>query len=207
MGSVPPTEIARLMAATDIFFLPSKYEGIAQVLFEAMSAGLPVVSADVGGQRELVTEECGLLIAPCDPGSEAAQYSDILANLLSHPDQRQAMGRAGRERVESGFRLDKMGNRMTELLDQATGLHRTHPQPRPSPWIAQACVGEAVEAMRRMQPRGQVRNEAHTRSFGFSTHALLNRWLSPAYHWGVARGWSWLPAVGKRIRRLLLGSP
>jgi glycosyltransferase involved in cell wall biosynthesis len=51
------------MAATDIFFLPSQWEGIALTLFEAMAMQLVPVAADVGGQRELVTPDCGFLIS------------------------------------------------------------------------------------------------------------------------------------------------
>ena len=50
------------MSAADILLLLSQAEGVALVLFEAMSMGVVPVATDVGGQRELVTPECGRLV-------------------------------------------------------------------------------------------------------------------------------------------------
>ena len=74
-GMVSSQRIKELMNAADIFFLPSKWEGISLAIYEAMAIGLPVVSAEVGGQRELLTPECGVLIRP---GEESAAGTGIL---------------------------------------------------------------------------------------------------------------------------------
>jgi len=50
------------MAAADILLLPSVNEGLAIVLLEALAMELVPVAADVGGQRELLTPDCGFLI-------------------------------------------------------------------------------------------------------------------------------------------------
>jgi glycosyltransferase involved in cell wall biosynthesis len=119
LGGVSEQRIRELAAAADIFFLPSAWEGISLAIYEAMASGLPVVSADVGGQRELVTPECGFLIARSDAESEAEQYATILAELIRSPEQRAAMGRAGRERVLGHFRLDEMVDTMESLVGEA----------------------------------------------------------------------------------------
>ena len=62
LGALPNDDIRDLLAAADIFFLPSEWEGIALSVYEAMACGVPVVGADVSGQVELVTPECGVLI-------------------------------------------------------------------------------------------------------------------------------------------------
>ena len=62
LGGVPNEKMRDLLAAADIFFLPSRWEGIALAIYEAMSMGVAVVGAIVGGQAELVTPECGVLI-------------------------------------------------------------------------------------------------------------------------------------------------
>ena len=59
LGPQSPEQMRKLMAAADIFFLPSRWEGIALTIYEAMASGLAVVGADVGGQRELVTPALG----------------------------------------------------------------------------------------------------------------------------------------------------
>jgi glycosyltransferase involved in cell wall biosynthesis/SAM-dependent methyltransferase len=99
----------------DIFLLPSQWEGIALTLYEAMAMGLPVVASDVGGQRELVTEETGVLI-PLGVPDEIDRFVESLLHLIEHPDARQQMGKAGRERVRQHFPLSQMVEAITEHL-------------------------------------------------------------------------------------------
>lgn len=117
--SVPPTEMPAVYAASDVLFLSSEREGIALVMFEAMAAGLPVVGAAVGGQPELVTPECGVLIPPAADAEEVAAYSGILAELLADPQRRARMGAAGKARIMDHFSLKAMGERMTSLFERA----------------------------------------------------------------------------------------
>lgn len=114
LGKRSSEEIRELLAISDIFFLPSQHEGIALAIFEAMAMSVVVVSADVGGQRELVTPECGFLIEP--GGREEQKYTAILASLLEHPDRRRAVASLARQRVADHFRLDEMGRQMAEIL-------------------------------------------------------------------------------------------
>lgn len=116
LGGVPNQRIRMLMAGADILFLPSQWEGIALVLFEAMAAGLPIVGADVGGQKELVTPDCGILIARSDEESEAVHYAKLLAELIADPIRCKKMGNAGQQRIRQSFRLDQMGSRMDSLF-------------------------------------------------------------------------------------------
>ncbi|MCS7291970.1 MAG: glycosyltransferase [Gloeomargarita sp. SKYBB_i_bin120] len=61
LGSVSNERMKDLLAISDIFFLPSLQEGISLAIYEAMAMGVTPVGADVGGQRELVTADCGIL--------------------------------------------------------------------------------------------------------------------------------------------------
>ena len=63
LGSVPHTRWLEILAASDIFLMPSKYEGISIALLEAMAAGVVPVVAKVGGQEEIVDPGAGVLIA------------------------------------------------------------------------------------------------------------------------------------------------
>ena len=89
-----------LLAAADMFFLPSEWEGIALSVYEALACGVPVVGADVGGQRELVTLECGVLIDRGTEEDEARQYATVLARLLDEP---RSNGKAWANRGASVF--------------------------------------------------------------------------------------------------------
>ncbi len=111
-------DTAQLYRDADIFLLPATWEGIALTLYEAMAMGLPVVASDVGGQRELVTPEAGVLIPPGGPG-EIDRFVDALLPLLERPALRRQMGHAGRARVRAHFPLAAMLAAVTAHLVEA----------------------------------------------------------------------------------------
>lgn len=98
-------DISSILAATDIFVLPSLFEGLPNVILEAMASGLPVVATDVGGIPEVVENgKSGILIKPKDyPG-----LADTILDLLEKEDLRITMGRRGREIVEEKFNFERM---------------------------------------------------------------------------------------------------
>ena len=94
------TAMERQLPVRDIFVLPSYREGAPRVLLEAAACGLPVVTTDVPGCRDVVVEGVtGLLVPPRD--SQALARAII--KLLQNPELRRQMGRAGRQRVEANF--------------------------------------------------------------------------------------------------------
>jgi glycosyltransferase involved in cell wall biosynthesis len=89
-------DIPAILAASDVFVLPSYREGTPRVITEAMAAGLPVVATDIAGIPEQVVDgETGLLVPTGDPTAVA----DSLDELLSEPEQRDRFGKRARERV------------------------------------------------------------------------------------------------------------
>lgn len=116
-GALPLERVREIMAAGDILLLPSAREGIALALYEAMAMGLVPVVADVGGQRELVTPDCGVLIPPSR--NEAAAYIAALADLLRDPARRAAMSARACRRIVDHFRIDQFGERMEMLIRRA----------------------------------------------------------------------------------------
>jgi hypothetical protein len=107
------------MAACDLLLLPSRWEGIAVSIFEAMATGLVVVGAAVGGQRELLPPDCGLLLPVLDPQCQIQAYADTLATVLPVSERRRAMGARARVRVRAGFDLDGMVDRFSHAIDRA----------------------------------------------------------------------------------------
>lgn len=93
-------DIPRLLAASDVFLLTSISEGIPLTLLEAMAAGLPCVSTDVGGTGEVIVDgQTGFLA----PAKDAEALAARLAILADHAQQRAAMGVAGRLRSQELF--------------------------------------------------------------------------------------------------------
>jgi len=119
IGSVRTADMRDVMSACDLFFLPSRWEGIALSIFEAMAMGLVVVGADVGGQRELVTPDCGILLPVADEESQIKAYADTLTTLLCDVERRRAMGQRARARVREAFDIEGMVDAFTGALDRA----------------------------------------------------------------------------------------
>ncbi len=89
-------DVAALLAASDIFVLPSHFEGLPMSVIEAMLAGLPVVASDISGPREqVVAGRTGLLVPPADADALAC----ALSRLAADGGSRRRMGDAGRLRA------------------------------------------------------------------------------------------------------------
>jgi sugar transferase (PEP-CTERM/EpsH1 system associated) len=108
-------EIPRLLAALDILVLPSLWEGLPNVVLEAMAAGLPVVATAVGGTPELVVEgETGLLVPPRDP----ATLAEAIVTLLTDPELARRLGENGRQRVTTQFTIQQTVAQTESLYQQ-----------------------------------------------------------------------------------------
>ena len=102
-------DVADVLAAADIFTLPSHFEGLPMSVIEAMLTGLPVVATAIRGPREQVVDgETGLLVPP----ATVAPLAAALRRLVADPALRARMGAAGRARAVA-------------LYDEAAVLART----------------------------------------------------------------------------------
>lgn len=99
------SDIPEIMAACDVFTLPSFEEPFGLVFLEAMAMAKPVVAIDNGGTPEVVEHErSGLLSPPWDIPALAKNIS----TLIRDPELRARYGRAGRQRVEEHFSAQRM---------------------------------------------------------------------------------------------------
>lgn len=144
LGNVSHARVRELMQAADMLLLPSEREGIALTLFEAMAVGVVPIAADVGGQRELVTPACGVLVAR-DAPDEAGAYFEALLNLITDSERRAAMARAGRARVAAHFDSAQLVGQMQVLLDRAAALAADAPRPAVDPGVGLAVGTLAME--------------------------------------------------------------
>ena len=97
-------DVPAILAALDVFCLPSETEGMPMTVLEAMAAGLPVVASKVGGIPEVVEEgRTGIMVPPL----EVEVLSAALLALAGDPVRAREMGRAGRARLLKEFSLEQ----------------------------------------------------------------------------------------------------
>jgi glycosyltransferase involved in cell wall biosynthesis len=91
------TDISRLLAAADIHCQPNVgAEPFGLAFIEALSAGRPVVTTDLGGAREIVDDTCGILVPPGD----TARLAESLRRLIEDPGLRASLGARGPARTK-----------------------------------------------------------------------------------------------------------
>jgi glycosyltransferase involved in cell wall biosynthesis len=107
------SDVPRLLAAADVFALPSHFEGLPMSVIEAMLCGLPVIATDICGPREMVVQDgTGLLVPPAAVTPLAA----ALRALAQDPAGRARMGAAGRARALERYDEAKVVGRTLDLL-------------------------------------------------------------------------------------------
>ncbi|MDP1713482.1 MAG: glycosyltransferase [Anaerolineales bacterium] len=105
-------DIPQLLAASDLFVLPTLTEALPTVLAEAMAARLPIVASAVGGVPEMVIDgENGLLLPPSD--SEALATACI--SLMVDAERRKVMGEQGWQVVTEKFNIHAQVDKLKEL--------------------------------------------------------------------------------------------
>ena len=77
-------EVAKYMRQCDFFVLPSLWENLPCVLIEAMASGIPVIATDVGGVKEMINENVGLLIPPKNTKSLEKAIEYMLAGCTNY---------------------------------------------------------------------------------------------------------------------------
>ena len=105
-------DVPALIGRTDLVVFSSVWEGLSIVALEALAAGVPLVSTDVAGTRELLVTGAGLVVPHDDAALAAA-----IAELLSDPSRRREMGAAGRALHAERFSTARMSAAYRELYE------------------------------------------------------------------------------------------
>lgn len=118
-GRVSETDMSNMLHAADVFAMPCRtrgkgldVEGLGIVYLEAQAAGIPVIAGNSGGAPESVTAESGIVVDGWDP----QDIMRAVIQLLENADQRQLMGKQGREHVEQSWTWERMGLRLWDIL-------------------------------------------------------------------------------------------
>lgn len=117
-GELGQDAIQHRYATADVFCLPSLGEGLPVSLMEAMASELPVIASRIAGIPELVDHEVsGVLVPPGRPEAIAA----AIERLAAAPCLRREMGRAGRRKVVTDFRVDRSAERLWHVFSEILG--------------------------------------------------------------------------------------
>ncbi|CAG9620286.1 glycosyltransferase family 4 protein [Sutcliffiella rhizosphaerae] len=115
---VKPVDIPKLFAMSEVFVCSSQWqEPLARVHYEAMAAGLPIITSKRGGNPEVINEgKNGFVVEQFeDPES----YASLINSLLSDSNKRERLGRNGREKVEKEFSWNNVENNLMRVYNEA----------------------------------------------------------------------------------------
>jgi glycosyltransferase involved in cell wall biosynthesis len=105
-------DVPRMLAASDVFVLPTLTEALPTVLAEAMAARLPIVASRVGGIPEMIANgQNGILVQPEDLDA----LTRACNHLLDHPEKRADMGAEGWKIVRQKFSIDRQVDQLKQL--------------------------------------------------------------------------------------------
>ncbi|KAA0687400.1 glycosyltransferase [Neorhizobium sp. P12A] len=109
------TDVAELLAIADLFVLPSRFEGLPLAVLEAMSLAVPVVATQIGGTLEALGEDHPYFAAPGSESSIAA----VIKQALADPRRLRDIGKAGFERFEREFSVDRMAGETGAVYERS----------------------------------------------------------------------------------------
>lgn len=124
LGDVPDAELPLVYHAADLFILPAnaRAEAFGTVLLEAMAAGLPVITTEIGTGTSWVVGEAGWIVPPRDPEALA----EAIQEVLDQPEMARARGQRARERVWAEFTLERMAENVWAVYQEV--LHQAQAQ-------------------------------------------------------------------------------
>ncbi len=112
--------IQRFLSAGDVYAFPSRYEGFPVAPIEAMACGLPVVATNADGIPDIFCggETSGGIVVPID---DTEAFSKALGQMIDNQSLRLKLGKNARQRVETAFSLDAVGQQLYEILLPSNG--------------------------------------------------------------------------------------
>lgn len=120
------SNIANLLAAADVFILPSLSEAVPLALLEAMFAGCAIVASDVGDVRAVLDDgRAGILVPPGDARALARAIQD----LLEAPTRARDLGARARQRAEQEYDVSHVVARYVTIYETLLGDEPTAPAP------------------------------------------------------------------------------
>jgi len=172
-------DLGNLLAAMDVFVLPSLWEGLPLSLVLAMGAAVPVVATSVAGIPEVVHDgRTGMLVPPAD----SLALGHALSRLFGDAGLRQRIGREARAEVLPRFGVDGYVSAVTRLYDRLLSK-----DPPPSATLS----GPSLHLMPSVKQKAQGRGQCAERSAKRKVVTTKAERRQPRRH----RRWGWGPSA------------
>jgi len=114
-------DVPEVLAACDMFVLPSLCEGFSMALLEAMASGKPIVATAVSGTIQvMIPNKTGLIVPP----HSSQELSKAIIQLLSSPEQAHTMGQTAKRRVEANYGAQKQSEKHLALYNRIIAQQR-----------------------------------------------------------------------------------
>jgi glycosyltransferase involved in cell wall biosynthesis len=123
-GYAPHADTPDFYRAADVFALSSDFDNSPNAVLEAMAAGLPVVTTDVGGVRELVADRTGAAAGAIVVASEPAAFAAALEQYLAAPDAARTAGAHNRARAVAEFSWRTSALRLLDVYHRVVSARR-----------------------------------------------------------------------------------
>jgi len=116
-GFIPPSEIVRYFNLGDVFICASQWEEpLARVHYEAMAAGLPIITTNRGGNAEVVNQDYGNGIA-IDDYTNANVFAEKINYILNNPNEAIMLGKTGRRLAVKRYCWKRVAKELSGLFD------------------------------------------------------------------------------------------
>jgi glycosyltransferase involved in cell wall biosynthesis len=115
-GEIPWKDALATMAGGDVFVCTSREETGPLVVFEALALGKPVISTRVGAMEEILRDGENAYLIDVD---DVEALTDRITDLVTHPEKREALGRAARQTYEEHLTIDRYGSELRAIFDKA----------------------------------------------------------------------------------------
>jgi glycosyltransferase involved in cell wall biosynthesis len=114
----PERGIAEAMAATDIYLLPSLFEGTPVTLIEAMFEGMPIVTTSTSGMKDVIEDGRNGMLVPVRSPDAIVTAVEL---LLDNPELRARLGRAAREEAVQRYNWKRVAEPLLKVYEQLCG--------------------------------------------------------------------------------------